>query len=129
MTESNLQEQICNYFSMICQRWNFIYFSVPNESLMTVLTAFRIDKNTCFRLLSHFKKMGMTSGVSDLIIMHEGKSYCMELKLPDTDKKKYTQSNNQMIFEKNCIKTGVPYAVVRSIKEAEKQMKIWGVVG
>ena len=127
MTESNLQEQICNYLSMICRRWNFIYFSVPNETLMTVLKAFRIDKNTCFKLLSHFKKMGMTPGVSDIIIGHDGKMYCMELKLPDTDKKKYEQSNNQIIFEANCHRAGIEYVIVRSYEEAVRQMRIWGI--
>lgn len=128
MTESNLQQSIIQMFSMICRQHNFIYFSVPNESLMTVLSAFRIDKNTCFRLLSHFKKMGMTPGVSDLIIGHNGKMYCMELKLPNIDKKEYKQSKAQLLFEANCRKTYIDYVVVRSTGEAMEALKGWGIV-
>jgi hypothetical protein len=128
LKEDKIQQQIISYLSFHAQKYNFIFFSVPNETLMTVLTAFRIDKNTCFRLLSHFKKMGMTPGVSDLIIMKDGKSYCMELKRPDTATKKYTQSKNQIIFEQKCIKTGVPYEVVRSLDMAVNCLHLWGVL-
>lgn len=128
MTETNLQQQIVSYLSSISRKYNFIFFSVPNEGLMTALKANKVPDKTCYKLVSHFKKMGMTSGVSDLVIMKDGKSYCMELKQKDTATKKYTQSKNQIIFEDKCHNTGVPYMVVRSFEQCRSVLFMWSVI-
>lgn len=122
MTESNLQEQICNYLSMICRRWEFIYFSVPNEAWGAGRRKKKLS-GAEYNKINQFKKMGMTPGVSDLIIGHNGKMYCMELKSP-----KGKQSENQIIFEKNCHRAGVEYRIVRSLEECTAVLKEWGVM-
>ena len=123
MTESQLQQQIISFLSTYSRRYNFIFFSVPNESLMTALMAFRVDKVTSAKLVSHFKKMGMTSGVSDLIILQDGKAYCFELKT-ETGK----QSKEQILFQKNAENTQIKYAVIRSLKQMQDKMFEWGIV-
>lgn len=129
MTESNLQEQICNHLSMICRRWDFIYFAPMNEGVMMVLKMFKVPDNSCYRIINYMKKLGFLPGVSDIIIGHEGRMYCMEIKLPDLPgKKKHVQKSSQILFMDNCKKAGVEYGIVRSLEECTECLKYWGVI-
>lgn len=129
MTESNLQENICNYLSMICQRWGFIYFSVPNEGIMTVLKMFKVPDRSCYAIINFFKKIGLLPGTSDIILLHHSRAYCLEVKLPKyRDTEKHGQSKAQIIFEANVTKTNVPYQIVYGHKDVEIALKEWGIV-
>ncbi len=123
MKESSIQQQITEYLSIVSRQNNFLFFSVPNESLMTVLVMFKVPKTICHRILTFFKKMGLTPGVSDLCIVKDGKIYFLEVK-----NEKGKQSEKQIIFEENAIRCGAPYAVVRSLDEAIDQLVFWEVV-
>ena len=120
-SESQLQEQICNYLSMICRKYKFIYFSVPNEAWGAGRSKKKLS-GAEYGKINHFKKMGMTSGVSDLIIGHKGKMFCLELKLP-----KGKQSESQIIFMNNCKTAGVEYGIVRSLDECKSCLEFWGI--
>lgn len=128
-TESNLQEHICNYLSMICNRWNFVYFSVPNEGIMTVLKMFKVPDRSCYAIIAFFKKIGLLSGTSDIILLHNSKAYCLEVKLEKyRNTEKHGQSKAQIIFEINVNKTGVPYRIVYGHKDVKTALVEWGII-
>lgn len=90
---------------------------------MSVLIGFKIDKITCIKIVEHFKKMGLLPGTSDIIIIHKGLAYCLEVKKPGGK-----QSPNQKLFEKNVLIAGGKYEIVYSLYDAEKQVKEWGIL-
>ncbi len=58
---------------------------------------------------------GVLAGVSDWIILHDGRAYAIEIKAPGN-----SQSKAQKEFEARCVETGIPYAVVTSLDEYER---------
>lgn len=122
-SESTLQQQIIEHFTLIRTKYNFVFFAPMNEGVMMVLKMFKIPDSTCARIMNFMKKMGFLPGVSDIIIMHNGKAYCMELKTY-----KGVQSDAQKLFMKNVLLCGIDYAVVRSFEDAVECMRIWGIV-
>lgn len=117
MKESVIQESIVNFLSMICRQYGFLFFSVPNESITTGKTG------ADFGRAINLKKMGVLPGVSDLIIGHRGKMYCLEVK-----NEKGRQSERQKFFEAWCAECGVEYRVVRSVDDVHEALKEWGIV-
>lgn len=117
MKESVIQESIVNFLSMICRQYEFLFFSVPNESITTG------TEGKDFGRAISLKKMGVTPGVSDLIIGHDGRMYCLEVK-----NEKGRQSANQKNFERWCEECSIPYRVVRSVEDVQKALKEWGIV-
>ena len=98
--EHDFQKQVVNYL-----KYNKFYvFSVPNGLYI---------KNIATR--KHYKAMGLTAGVSDLIIIRPGGKYvCVELKT-----KTGKQSPAQIEFEQKIISSGGEYFVWKSLKDAE----------
>jgi hypothetical protein len=123
MKEDKIQQQIISYLSAMAGRYNFIFFAPMNEMASMILNKFRVPQKTVFMITSWMRKMGFLPGVSDLIIGHKGKMFAMELKTA-TGK----QSKGQLLFEKNCQKTGIPYEVVRSLDGAINCMRLWGII-
>lgn len=123
ISESQIQQNICTYLSLIAHQTGLVFFSVPNEGIMSVLIGFKIDKITCIKIVEHFKKMGLLPGTSDIIIIHKGLAYCLEVKKPGGK-----QSPNQKLFEKNVLIAGGKYEIVYSLYDAEKQVKEWGIL-
>ena len=124
MTESVIQTQIVEWLSLMAGQYAFLYFSVPNEGMMTAALMGSLPKSALFGMLTKFKKMGMTPGVSDIVIGHAGRMYCMEVKAG-----KGEQSPRQETFAAWCAKCGIPYRVVRSLYEAQSAMVEWGIIG
>lgn len=123
MIESVIQTQIVEWLSLMAGRCAFLYFSVPNEGMMTAALMGSLPKSALFGMLTKFKKMGMTPGVSDIIIGHAGRMYCMEVK-----NEKGKPSENQGRYSAWCARCGIPYRVVRSLDEAQSTMIEWGIV-
>ena len=123
LPESTIQQTIISYLSAMALRYHFIFFSVPNEGIMTVLKMFKVPDKARYAIVSFFKKMGLLTGVSDIIVGHQGKMFCMEVK-----DHKGTQSQAQIIFENNAGKTKIPYELVRSVEDADFYMRKWGIV-
>ena len=94
-----------------------------NEAAMMIMRRLRVPQKTVSIMMSWMGKMGFLPGVSDIIIGHMGKMYCMELKTEVG-----TQSKNQILFEANCNKTFIEYKVVRSLDECINQLRLWGIV-
>ncbi len=120
MTESQIQETIVAWLSAISRQYGFLFFSVPNES---GLLGGRTGSGLQFAVLARLKKMGLTPGVSDIILGHRGRMFAVEVKTA-----KGTQSDRQRIFEAWCADCGIPYAVVRSLDDMQAAMIEWGIV-
>ena len=88
-----------------------VYFSVPNESKRSAVTA------------GDLKAKGMRPGASDLVIFREGRAYCLEIKA-----KGEKQTDTQLVFEADCLLAGVPYACVDCIDAAITVLRSWGVI-
>lgn len=122
MTESTIQKQIIQYLSMV-SGGRFVFFSVPNEALMFALVRFKVPKKIRYAIVNFFKQMGLLPGTSDIIIGHESRMYCVEVKDDEG-----TQSEEQVLFEHNVNKCGIPYEVVRSVGDVEYWLREWGLV-
>lgn len=121
--EQNIQMQIVEVFSILSLRYPFMYFSVPNESFLLALSGRKRLSGRESALLTNLKKMGLTPGASDLMVLSRGRAYCMEVKAPGG-----TLSENQKRFHAWCERCGIPYIVVRSAEEAVEALKFWGIV-
>lgn len=107
----------------MARKYNFVYFAPLPESTMTAMTRLRASMKDKAIMKASMSKMGFIPGVSDIIIFHHRKAYCMELKTL-----KGTQQKDQIRFEKNCKRTGIEYEVVRSLDGAINCMRLWGIV-
>ena len=123
MTESTIQTNICTYLSMIAHQTGIVYFSVPNEGIMTVLMMFKIPKVTCYKIISYFKKLGLLPGTNDLVLVHRGMYYGLEVKTAVG-----IQSHEQVLFMENIIKAGGKYEVVRGVEDVQAILKEWGIL-
>jgi hypothetical protein len=95
-SEFTIQVEIVDY----CRKNNIICFSVPNEAT---------------RNNSKYIKSGVLAGVSDLIVLNNGRTYFVELK-----DYKGNQSDKQKEFEKIVSLQGFKYFLVRSLDEFKK---------
>ncbi len=95
-SEFTIQVEIVSF----CRKNEIICFSVPNEAT---------------RNNSKYIQSGVLAGVSDLIVLNNGKTYFVELK-----DYKGRQSDKQKEFEKSIISQGHKYFLVRSLEEFKK---------
>lgn len=105
MTESKIQIEIVKYIRLLYPK--SILFSVPNGGQRNVLVA------------ANLKREGVLPGVSDLIWLHQGKTYFLEVK---TDKG--YQSVYQKEFEDKVKKQGFIYHILRSTKDFDEFLKM-----
>lgn len=106
MTEAKIQQKMVVWFRNNYQRKGVekgIIFSVPNE------------RSGGFMAIRDLLLTGLLSGVSDLIVVMQGKVLFIEVKTP-TGK----QSQKQVRFQYLVEKFGFPYYLVRSFTEFEK---------
>jgi hypothetical protein len=117
MKESVIQESIVAYLSLISRKYGILFFSVPNEASVSGTAG------KDFGRAINLKKMGVTPGVSDLVVGHDGHMYCLEVK-----NEKGRQSKNQILFEQWCADCCIPYRVVRSVEDVHESLKEWGIM-
>ena len=120
-SESLIQSAIVGYLGWKAHKYKFLFFSVPNEAI-TPRDGKKLSPGEYGRM-NRLKKMGLTPGVSDLVIVHDGKSYFMEVKRHGGQ---LTQS--QIRFRNDVYRCGSEYAVVRSVDEAINALKVWGII-
>lgn len=122
-SETILQINIVETLSLLARQHRFIFFSVPNEGALKMAGLGKMPTKI-HPLIMTLKKMGLTPGVSDLVIVAEGgRFYGMEVK---TEKGRLSES--QVIFRDRCRELGIPYVVVRSVEEVVEQLRTWGIV-
>lgn len=119
MKESDLQQQICSYLSAN----NIFYFAPLNETAMMLLKAFHVPQQTCYKIISFLKKMGLVPGMPDIIILKNLTAYFIECKIGNN-----TLSDQQEIIHRRIHDDGYHCAVVYSLEEAVGYFKAWGVV-
>ena len=88
-----------------------------------IMKKFKVPQKSQYMIMAWLSKMGFLPGVSDIIIMQNGKVFCLELKT-DTG----AQLKSQILFEKNCKKTGIPYEIARNLDQCIGCLRLWGVV-
>lgn len=115
--EAILQMQIVQLLSLHAKKNNFIFFSVPNEAALLAAGEKKI-----FAIINHLKKLGMTPGVSDIVICKGGQTYFLELKSLVG-----AISKSQYIFRDNAINCGAMYAVCRDLEQFNELMKGWNI--
>lgn len=123
MKESDIQKQIFNYCTQIAESKNIMFFSIPNESLMTVGMMHGLTLSSFPRVINHFKSMGMIPGFPDTGFMFQGKTYYFELKKPGKD-----ASDTQKIIHEKIRRTGCEVFIVKSLDEFILKLIEMGVV-
>lgn len=99
--EDLLQQKIVTFYKNEYQRHGKgLIFSVPNGGSRNVVEAKKL------------KYTGLMAGVSDLIVLHNGKTLFCELKI-----EKGIQSEKQKEFEQIVSNLGYEYKVIRSLQE------------
>jgi hypothetical protein len=119
-TESGIQIAIVEYLTLLSHRFGFVFFSVPNEGVM--FGSGKRDPAT-FAKASKLKRMGLTDGVSDLILCHRGKMYCIEVKTAMG-----RQSAGQKEFESWATASGARYSLARSVSDVQALLVEWGIM-
>ena len=114
--ESDIQIQVVEYLALMAAQCGFLFFAVPNEGLGQAKTGAGLGR------MARLKKMGLRSGVADLVLVKAGQAYFLELKRPCGK-----WSANQQLFAGDCYLAGAGYAVAYSFDEALKILKEWGL--
>ena len=108
--EQGLQAAIVELFHALGVFKRAIVFSVPNEGKRRAATTGRL------------KAMGLLPGVADLVIVHAGRAFFLEVKMP-----RGRLSLRQKEFRDLCERFCLPWAIVRSVEEARKQIVEWRI--
>lgn len=98
--ERDIQSAICDYLAL---RKHFFYRNNNTPIFDTARQRFRaMPKYT-------------PKGISDIVVVHTGRPYFLEVKRPGT-----YQSADQRDFQKRAQQAGALYAVVRSIDDVQQ---------
>lgn len=140
ITEHDFQ---CNIVRTLRMQ-NIFVFAVPNAQIIMwvvrklLYIAFKLasivkikERQYFSMLLSTLKKQGFLNGVSDLIVLHKGKAYFLEIKKPAGVKisektgnqikvRGGVQSDEQRQFQAEVEKEGFPYLLIDSWKKFEE---------
>lgn len=91
-----------------------IYHHSPNELDMAGPEA--------ARQIAKARKLGTKAGWPDIEIIWQGRAFFLEIKADSR------QSDAQKDIQRDLARAGAPYAVVRSVTEAEAALKQWGLM-
>ena len=109
MTESSIQSSAVQWFTNnYCLKHHepqFLCFSVPNEAIQKM----------AWKQINMFKAMGLKSGVSDVIVLLEGKVLFVEFKA-----EKGVQTPKQKDFQQAVETLGFEYHICRSLEQFQK---------
>jgi hypothetical protein len=117
--EMDLQIKVCSFLSEHATEENFIFHSIPNEGLLKAAAG----KALSFAMMNNLKKMGLTPGAPDLIIVKGRRAFYIELK-----KSGGKLSKNQEIFRDNIIKTRTKYSCCDNFDDVIETLKEWCII-
>ena len=117
-SEADIQRRIVDFLSTICNKYSFMFFSVPNEALGRGK-----DRRSNAIRMNMLKSLGLVPGAADIVIVRKGRAFFVEVKGPGG-----RQTENQKNFELWCRRCGAPYAVVHSLTELTRTFSRWGVM-
>jgi hypothetical protein len=115
--ESAIQTALVEYLHLMAPQRGFLIFAVPNEGMGKAQSGAGMGR------MMRLRRMGLRSGVADLVIVKDGRVYFLEMK-----RRLGKQSANQLEFEADAIRAGAEYAVAQSFDEALKILKNWEVL-
>jgi len=116
--EAVIQTRIVDILSLIAERDGFIFFSVPNEGLLSGTGA---DGARSAAMLNALKRMGLTPGIPDLAIVSKGGSILfLEVKAPAG---RLTTAQKAIHNRLNALK--IPCEIVRDVEDALLALKKW----
>lgn len=99
----------------------FLGISLPPDSFMFATTN---QRGTRKRFeMGILKAMGARAGVPDLVILHRGRFFGLEVK---ADKGRL--SDHQATAADLIVQAGGFFSVVRSVEEVERCLRAWGVI-
>ena len=109
MKENKIQSSAVKWFTNnYCLKHHnpkFVIFSVPNEAIQKM----------AWQQINTFKAMGLKSGVSDVIVLLEGKVLFVEFKAA-----KGAQNDNQKRFQEDVQALGFEYHICRSLEDFQE---------
>ena len=108
MKESTIQQQICEYLSLL----GIFYFSIPNEHY-----------NISHAQRTQLRKMGLLPGMPDIGILENNNIYFIEIK---TASGRLTEQ--QTVIHEILKKRGYTVEVCRSVEDVAIFLKRWGIV-
>lgn len=94
----------------------FLFFAVSNEAMGKARNGAGLAR------MAKLRRMGLRSGVADLVFVKDGRVYFLEMKRPGGK-----QSESQRQFQADAEAVGAPYAVAYSFDEAVKILQDFGV--
>jgi hypothetical protein len=104
-------------------RHGILHFAPLNEAAMMILKIFKVPSQTCCKIINYLKKMGLTPGIPDLIILRNGTVYFLELK---DEAGKISEKQN--IIHAALVRAGYEVATVYNFDQAVNKLKEWGIV-
>ena len=116
LSESDIQIQVVEYVSLLAAQCGFIFWSTPNEGMGEAKTGAGLGR------MARLKKMGLRSGVADLVFIKDSRAYFLEMKKPGGK-----QSENQKAFQLDAVRVGACYAIADSFDLAVKILQGWGL--
>lgn len=63
---------------------------------------------------------GIKAGVADLVVIHNGRPYMVEVKIPGGAVRK-----SQKMFRVHCEQSGIPYYIVDNLQQFQALVKQW----
>jgi hypothetical protein len=117
LSESDIQIQVSSWLKLNEAKHNFIHFACPNEGMGEAKTGAGLGR------MARLKRMGLRSGVADIVIVKAGRAYFLEMKRPGEG-----QSEKQILFEDDAWRAGAPYEVAHSFEEAQKIIRDWRII-
>ena len=121
--ETAIQINMVDMLSRLAQQYNFFFFSVPNEGAMEVAGLMaKVKLALVSAITAILKKMGMTPGIPDLVIVWQGRAFFIEVKTPTG-----SLTGSQPKVHARLRACGCPVAVCKSVKELLEQLEEWGI--
>lgn len=113
--EARLQMAIVQYLKLAGVQ-NLLYFSVPNEGKRS-----RINGD-------HLRRMGLTSGVSDLVIVIPNLTRGINVLFLELKAKGGKATDNQLAFRDAAIDAGAHWALADNIETAISILREYGAI-
>ena len=117
MTEADIQIQLVDYLRLVAPQRGFLFFAVPNEGMGEARTGAGLGR------MARLKRMGLRSGVADLVFVKDGQAYFLEMKGPGG-----RWSDKQQDFARDAAHVGAKYGIAWSFEQALKILKLWAII-
>jgi len=117
LSEADIQIQVADLLRLHERARGFLFFAVSNEALGKARSGAALGR------MARLKRMGLRSGVADLVIVKGGLAYFLEMKTA-----KGKQSEAQVEFEDDAWRNDAPYEVAHSFDEAVKILQSWAII-